>query len=112
MRVLRETSQPQPNVAGVFWSLGPWTDTHLRVSETGRSRDRLLHRLPFCSLAAVTLLGVSRGLGSPVLAQQEADDVRVALQRRMDQRTLSVLIGMSHLAQRGTRKDLGRRSRL
>lgn len=54
------------------------------------------------------LLWVSGDLCSPVLAQQDVDDFRVALQRGMDQRTLAILISMSHLAQRGTQKDLQR----
>lgn len=51
------------------------------------------------------LLWVSGHLCSPVLAQQDADDFCVTLQSGVDQRTLAVLISMSHLAQRGTQKD-------
>lgn len=51
-------------------------------------------------------LWVGGDLSSPILAQQDVDDFSMALQSGIDQRTLAILISMSHLAQRGTEKDL------
>lgn len=81
---------------------------YLYVSHASCSCKRLLCRLYFPShtLIAVMLLWVSGDLCSPILAQQYVDDFRMALQSGMDQCTLAILISMSHLAQRGTQKDL------
>lgn len=80
--------------------------SHLCVSQTGCGRDGLLHRLCFPShaLAAVVLRRVSGRLCPPVLAQQQADDVRVALQSGVHQRTLAILISASHLGTEGANK--------
>ena len=89
-------------------SLGPWDESYLHVSNTSCSCNRLLCRLFFPShrLVAVMRLWVGGDLSSPILAQQDIDDFSMALQSGMDQRTLAILISMSHLAQRGTQKDL------
>lgn len=73
-------------------------DLYLCVSQTSCSRDGLLHRLYFRSHVLA--------LWPPVLAQQQADDVCVALQSSVHQRTLAVLISVSHLGTEGANKGL------
>lgn len=78
------------------------------MSNASCSCNRLLCRLflPSHRLVAVMRLWVGGDLSSPILAQQDVDDFSMALQSGMDQRTLAILISMSHLAQRGDTEGL------
>lgn len=78
------------------------------MSQAGCSGERLLNSLCFRSPVLIVgmLLRVTGNLRSPVLAQQGVDDFCMALQCSMDQCTLTILISVSHLAQKGHREGM------
>lgn len=102
------SEQVSPSFSSLFFSLQKLVsltetfpirgraDLYLCVSQTGCSRDGLLHRLCFPSHVLA--------LWAPVVAQQQVGDVCVALQSSMHQRTLAILISVSHLGTEGANK--------